>query len=152
MHSLWVGLLALSAPATAVALPEQDAGAELAKMVQEAQKAGIERHDLRQYLSVWSDDAKRIEGRTEQPDTYDAVLPRAQLEATRTLLYAVPPPKGVKAEFADVRTNVQGDSATVRYRLMVSEPGSGETTEELFRLRRKDGKWQVVENRSWLIE
>jgi hypothetical protein len=154
MRSRWHGVVALGLLALGCEAPEQNgaAGAEAAKMIQEAQNAGFAKHDLETYLSMWRDDAKRIEGRTETPDRYDTVLTSAQLEATCKLRFAVPPPKGVKVEFKDVRTEVKGDSAVVRYRATVSQPGRAETVDEVVRLRRKDGKWKAYENRSWPVE
>jgi hypothetical protein len=154
MRSQWGSVLALGLLGSGCAASAQNgaAGADLAKMVQECQKAGYEKHDLESYLSIWSADAKRIEGRTETPDKYDTVLTRAQLEATCKLRFAVPPPKGVTVEFKDVRAEVKGDGATVRYRVTIRQPRRAETADEIFRLRRKAGKWKVYENRSWPVE
>ena len=134
--------------------PAQDdpEGLKLAKMIQDSQQEGFGKHDLKKYLSIWSDDAKLIEGRTAKPDKYDTVLTLAQLEATRKLRFAVPAPKGITMEFKDVHTEVKGDEATVRYRATIRFTGGSETADEVFRLRRKDGEWKVYENRSWPVE
>jgi hypothetical protein len=154
MRRLLVGMMALGFLATGCEGPAQNdpAGAELAKKIQESLEGGFERHDLEALLSVRGDDAKRIEGRTEKPDKFDTVLTRAQLEATHKLRFAVPPPKGAKVEFKDVQAEVKRDEATVRFRMTVKQPRRTETTDETFRLRRKDGKWKVYENRSWPVE
>jgi tetratricopeptide (TPR) repeat protein len=127
-------------------------GAELAKIVQASQQAGYEKHDLPAYLSIWADDARSISGRTEKPDKYDTVLTRAQVEAIARLRFAVPPPKGAKVEFKDVQTEVKRDEVTVRYRVSIRQPRRRETSDEIFRLQKKDGKWKVVEHRSWPVE
>ena len=40
----------------------------------------------------------------------------------------------------------------MRYRVTISQTRRGETADEVFRLRRKDGKWKVHEHRSWPVE
>ena len=154
MRASWVGVIVLGVLASGCGGPAKgdDEGPKLATMIQESQKAGFEKHDLKEYLAIWSDDAKLIEGRSEKPDKYDTALTRAQIEATRKLLFAVPPPKGIKMEFENVKTEVKGDEATVRYRTTLREPKQSMTVDEVFRLRRKDGKWKVFENRSWPVE
>lgn len=161
MRNLWVGMMALGLLVTGCEAPAKNdeapakndaAGAGLAKMIQESQQAGFERHDLETFLSIWTDDARWIHGRTEKADKNDTVLTRAQMEATARLRFAVPAPKGVKVAFKDVQTEVKGDDATVRYRVTISQPGRAETTDDVFRLRRKDGKWKIYEHRSWPVE
>lgn len=154
MRSLLVGAMVLGSLATGCEGPAKNdpTGAGLAKRIQESQQGGLERHDLEMFLSIWGDDAKRIEGRTEKPDKYDTVLTRTQLEATYKLRFAVPPPKSVNVEFKDLQTQVKGDDATVHCRVTIKQPRRTETTDEVFHLRRKDGKWQVYENRSWPVE
>jgi hypothetical protein len=150
----WCGVTALASLVTGCDAPTKDdsAGVALAKMIQESQKAGFEKHDLKAYLAIWSNNAKVIEGRTETPDKYDTVLTLEQVEATRRLRFAVPAPKDVKMEFKDVQTEVKGDRATVRYRATISQPRRAETADEVFRLRREAGEWKVYENRSWPVE
>jgi tetratricopeptide (TPR) repeat protein len=64
----------------------------------------------------------------------------------------VPPPKDREMKFENVKTAIKGDEATVTYRATIREPKHSMTADEVFRLRRKDGKWQVYENRSWPIK
>jgi hypothetical protein len=151
MRASCIGVIMLaigcSGPANA-----DDEGPKLATMIQQSQKAGFEKHDLKEYLSIWSDDVKMIQGRSEKSDKYDTVLTRAQIEATRKLRFAVPPPKDLTMEFQNVKTEVKGDEAAVRYRATIRMPAMSMTEDEIFRLRRRDGKWKVYENRSWPIE
>jgi tetratricopeptide (TPR) repeat protein len=154
MRSLPVCMIAMGLLVTGCETQAKNdaAGEDLAKMIQESQQAGFERHDLEAFLTIWTDDARWSEGRTEKADKYDTVLTRGQIEATYKLRFAVQAPKGVKVEFKDLQTETNGDEATVRYRVTISQPRRAETADEVFRLRRKDGKWKVYEHRSWPVE
>jgi hypothetical protein len=145
-------LIVLSLPWLVVAAADQDEAAAVARLVQETQRAGFERHDFDKYMTLWADDAKIIVARGEKPGRHDLTLSRAQIEATRRVLFRADPPKDVKMTFANVRPEVDGDSATVRYRTTIGIKDYVETVAEVFRLRKKDGHWQAVENRAWPIE
>jgi tetratricopeptide (TPR) repeat protein len=154
MRSPWRGVMVAALLAAGCGAPTKDDadGAALAKRIQESQKAGFEKHDLKAYLSIWTNDAKVIEGRAETPDKYDTVLTRDQVEATRRLRFAVPAPKDLTMVFKDVQTEVKGDRATVRYRATIKQPRRAETADEIFLLRREAGEWKAYENRSWPVE
>jgi hypothetical protein len=135
-----------------------ESAADLAKMVQDANKLGWVRHDADGFFAIWADHSKRVEGRTSTPDKYDTTLTRKQFGAVTRLCYAVPPPNGVFLTFEDVQSEIKGDTATVQF-TMIARPAETYfgprrtlTTGELFHLKRTDGKWRVEENRSWPIE
>jgi hypothetical protein len=160
MRTTRVGLLAIGLLAIGCTSPVDNHAVdnELAEMIQDALKAGHQRHDVETYLSIWSDNAKQIDGRTEKPDSYDTILTREQFEAICKLRFAVPPPEGVAVNFENVRTEVKFDEATVRHRVSVKPAelfwgiARATTTDQVFRLRRKEGKWQIYESRSWPVE
>lgn len=51
------------------------------KLVQDSQRAGHIKHDLDKYMSMWTDDAKIIIGRSEKAGPYDVTIPRKEFEA-----------------------------------------------------------------------
>lgn len=135
-----------------VAAEADEEAAAVARLVQESQRAGFERHDFDKYLTLWADDAKVIVGRSEKPGAHDTTISRAQIEATRRVLFRAEPPKEVKLTFANVRPEIDGDQATVRYRSTLRTKETEETVDEIFRLRKKDGRWKAFENRAWPVE
>jgi hypothetical protein len=144
-------LIVLSLASHVVAV-DKDEAAAVARLVQETQRAGFERHEFDKYMTLWADDAKIIVARSEKPGRHDMTLSRAQIEATRRVMFRADPPKDSKMTFANVRPEVDGDSATVRYRSTIGSKEYVETVDEVFRLRKKDGRWQAFENRAWPIE
>src|SRR5262245_34068145 len=103
MRNVAIGILA-SCLLIAGCAPPRDGGdgAELATMIQEAQKAGWQKHDAAGYFAVWGDDGKKIEGRTATPDKFDTVLTRQQFEDVTRMRLAVPAPYGIMVTFSDV--------------------------------------------------
>jgi len=131
---------------------EDEEGTAIIKMVQESQRAGRERGDVAGYMAIWTADAKIILARSEKPGKFDTVMTRPQFEALARLLYRGPRPKGVEMEFANERVHVSGDKAVMRYRTILKQGGGVATADEIFRLRKTNGKWAVFENRYWPVE
>lgn len=154
---LVLGLITFAGTGCAPPFANQD-GADIVKMIQEAQKAGWVRHDANGYFAIWTGDARRIEGRMETPDKHDNTVFRDKYEAVTLLRFAVPAPNGVFLTFDDVKAEVHGDTATIQFRMTMKPaetyfgPRRTLTTGELFRLRRLGRNWWVEENRSWPIE
>jgi hypothetical protein len=121
------------------------------KTVFDAQLAGWERHSIGPYMAQWSDDARVIVGRSENPGKYDLVLSRDQLEATRRMLFQDKP--SLKLVFENARVEVKGNKAVLRVQTTWKVKGSPEfsqAVQEVYRLRRTGGGWKVWENRAWL--
>jgi hypothetical protein len=127
-------------------------------MIQEAQKAGWQKHDAAGYFAIWGDDGKKVEGRTATPDKFDTVLTRQQFEEVTRMRLAVPAPYGIMVTFSDVQYEVKQDAATVSFKMSLkpAEMYFGWrktlTTGDSFHLRRVDGKWRIEEHRSWPID
>jgi tetratricopeptide (TPR) repeat protein len=121
-------------------------------LVQEAQRAGFAKHDFKQYMTMWADDAKIIVGRFDKPDANDTTYNRTQIEATRGTLFRASAAKDASLSFTNIRPEVDGDQATLKYRSTYRIGDTVETFEEVFRLRRKDGAWTAFENRAWPVE
>jgi tetratricopeptide (TPR) repeat protein len=146
-------LLPVALSLSGVGLTEAADEAEaISRLVQESQRAGFERHDFDKYMAIWSDDAKIILGRSEKPDAHDTTYTRAQIAATRRTRFRADASKDFKLTFANVRPEIDGDQATLKYRSTYRTAEIVETLDEVFRLRKKDGNWKVFENRAWPVE
>jgi hypothetical protein len=58
--------LILFSLASVVVAADKDDAASVARLVQETQRAGFERHDFDKYMTLWADDAKIIVARSEK--------------------------------------------------------------------------------------
>lgn len=123
---------------------------EIHKVVFEAQRAGHIRRDLAKYMSQWTDDARIVVGRSEQPGDYDWSLDRAQIEATRTLQFQEPSVVR-NVEFQNPRVTFEDDVATMRVDVQVAYPDAAASMSEIYKLRRTDAGWRVFENRWWRV-
>jgi tetratricopeptide (TPR) repeat protein len=134
-------------------------GVDALQRAQEALKAGYQRHDASEFFSIWSADAKKIEGRSEKPDKFDTTLTRAQFESVRKLQWAAPPLPNVEVNFDEVSNATLNDNmASVRFKLTVKPaetyygPMRSVTSGESIRFQMINGQWRVIEWRSWPIE
>ena len=105
-------------------------------------------------MAIWAPDAKLIAGRSATPDKYDSERTRPQIEAVGRLKYAsgLPAPKDVKFDFDNVHVDVAGNMAVLRYRSILKQDGAAGISDEIYKLRKVEGKWQVYENRFWPVE
>jgi hypothetical protein len=155
--SLSIGLALLS-PLAGCAPTDDATSRRLVNLVQDALKSGYERHDASGYFAIWADDGKKIEGRSAKPDKFDTALLRAQLESVRKLQWAIPPQASIKVQIQDESKEIQGDLATLRFRLTLAPAETyfgwmrSVTSAEAVRLRLTNGQWRVIEWRSWPIE
>jgi len=123
---------------------------EIHKVVFDAQRAGQMRTDLATYMAQWTDDARVIVARSEQPSDLDYSLDLAQIGATRKLQFQEPSVARA-VEFSNPRVTFEGEVATLRVDVHVGYPDSAELVSEIYRLRRTDAGWRVFENRWWWI-
>ncbi len=123
---------------------------EIHKVVFEAQRAGQLRTDLAEYMSQWTDDARIIVARSEEPSELDWSLDRAQIEATRKLQFQEPSVARA-VEFQNPRVSFEGEVATLRVDVHVGYPDAAELVSEIYKLRLTDDGWRVFENRWWRI-
>lgn len=123
---------------------------EIHKVVFEARRAGQMRTDLTKYMSQWTDDARIIVARSEQPSELDWILDRTQIEATRKLQFK-DPSVARAVEFRNPRVTFEGEVATLRVDVHVGYPDATELVSEIYKLRRTDDGWRVFENRWWWI-
>lgn len=140
-------------PSSAADAKDEEAK-EIARLVQESQRSGRERGDGVGFMAIWSHDAKLIAARSEKPGQFDSEITYSQLEALSRLKCGVglPVPKDVKYEFTNVNVDISGDKAVLRYRSLLKQNGGTASTDEIYRLRKIDGKWKAYENRFWPAE
>ena len=124
----------------------------ITKLVQESQRAGIQRHDYAGAMAIWAADAKAIGGRTEKPGEYDTVITRSQSEALARLTYPGTPAEGLTFEFTNERVQISGNRAVLRYHSTRRTLDVVRISDEIFRLRKTDDKWEVYQNRFWPVE
>jgi hypothetical protein len=125
--------------------------AAIAKLVQESQRAGIERHDFDAYMAIWLDDAKLITARTKVDSLHDRVMTRGQIEECARIKYRAPA-KGMRLTFSQVDVAICANHALLRYVSTLETKGSLAVAEEIFRLRKTDTGWKVTLNRYWPVE
>lgn len=126
---------------------------QIVKLVQDAQRAGFERHDFDAYISIWAPNAKLVAGRSRVKGKYDFAMDYEQIRATRAFRFSETPARGVKVEFLNARVKVDGDRAELAYQAKVAaEDGYLERVNEIYKLQKLDGVWKVIENRYWLAE
>ncbi|MBY0525397.1 MAG: DUF4440 domain-containing protein [Gemmataceae bacterium] len=145
-------LTLLAVPLTGMPRAWADDGSDIVKLVQDSQRAGIERHEFDGYITIWAADAKLVYSRAETASVYDTIWSRAQLEATVRTKCRAERPKDVKLTYENVRTEVAGDRAVLRCRTTKRAAEGTSIADEVFQLRRTDAGWKVFENRFWLIE
>jgi WD40 repeat protein len=132
--------------------PELDADERAIRdAVLRADYLGWMSHDLRAYLAIRADDVRVTQGRGEEPDRHDQTLDRSQLEAIRRIQFGGPLPNLVHRSYEDVRVQVEGDRASLRFRLVLEENEGFEEQASLFHLRRTPGGWQIFAERGWLL-
>jgi len=131
---------------------EAEEAAAIIKLVQEAQRAAALRHDQAKAEAIWAADAKLIGARTEKPDECDTVMTRSQSEALARLISPGAPPEGLTFEFTNERVQISGNRAVLRYRGTRESKDVLRVSDEIFRLRKIDGRWEVYENRFWPVE
>jgi len=130
---------------------EDAEAAAIVKMVQKSQRSGVVRRDLAGYMAIWTADGKIVLARSEKPGKYQTVMTRPQFEALGRLRYRGPRPER-ELEFTNERVDISGDRAVLRYRSLLKEGGRVVIADEIFRLRKSNGKWAVYENRCWPVE
>ncbi len=122
------------------------------KAVLGPQEAGWARHDFKEYMTQWADDAKIVGGRHEQAGKHDLVLDRKQIESTRRLLMHGKPAADHKVTFADVQVKVDKDEAELRVRTTRHFGKDYMTFAEVYRLRKTPAGWKVYLNRAWTLK
>ena len=122
----------------------------VAKTVFDAQRAGFVRHDIKAYMSQWTDDAKLVGGRRDTPELYDFTMNRKQIESSRRMLFQGKPAI-TKVDFEVDDVKVEDDRATLRVRSTSHFDGGTVQVGEIYRLRKTGEGWKVFENRWWLI-
>jgi hypothetical protein len=121
------------------------------KAVLGPQEAGWGRHDLKTYMTQWTDDARIIAGRAEQPGKFDFNLDRKQIEATRRLHFHGKPPEKRKITFANVKVTVKDEEAELRCRSTLANEDEQYVSDEIYRLRKTPAGWKVYLNRGWFV-
>jgi Tol biopolymer transport system component len=115
------------------------------------EELGWVKHDLAAYLAGFTDDARALDGRTEEPGPRDVVLDRRRLEAVRRLQFQGPQGE-VTSAVEDVKTQVDGDRATLQCRSVGQREGGYFVFGARYRLRRTAGGWKITESRGCLLE
>lgn len=123
---------------------------EIIAVVTDSQKAGFEKHDIEAYLAPWSSDAKLISGRGPDAGPHDLVLDRSQIEATKRLRFTGQAPD-IPFNPIDPIVTLDGDTAQLQWTMNSGTDEYVESVDELYKLRRTDGVWEVYENRFWNV-
>lgn len=133
--------------------PEPVSEAEvIVKTIEQAMRAGLQRHDLGAYMSLWADDATLVVARRETKGRYDLSLTRAQIEASRKVRFSVPPVTNFAIEFADADVKVEGDQATMTWLVATDVGGVDAKIAEHYELRKTATGWKVTLNRYWPVQ
>ncbi len=121
-------------------------------MVMEAQRAGIERHDLGFYMNQWADTAETVLARGPKSGHYDRVLTYGQIETTSEQRFYGKAPAGRKLTFSDVLVTPRGAEVVVEWTATITDSDGYEVNREVFKLRRVKGHWKVVQQRFWPLK
>jgi WD40 repeat protein len=116
-----------------------------------AEEDGWLRHDLAGFLRLRAEDDHEVDGRAEQPDKYDVVLNRAQLEALRRIQFRYAPYPDVRTTNEDMRAEIQGDQAVLRWDGTVQNGDWFKTWRTVGHLRKTIQGWKLFSCRSWPI-
>lgn len=130
--------------------PEEMKG--IVAAVQQSQKAGFEKHDLKTYMATWADTATFVGGRSDKPNKYDISLNRDQIEATRKVLFRGPSTDKVQMRFSEERSEYKDDTVIIRWTVELTFPRAKQRTGERYEMIRSDDGWKISTNRSWIIE
>ncbi len=130
---------------------EARAQEEIKETLFRALEAGWVRHDLTTYLRLLADDAREVAGRGEQPDASDVVLDRAQIEAVRRVQFRYAPSPDLRSGNENVRVEIQGDRAVVRWDGTVQIDEWFKTWRNVAHLRKTPQGWKLYASRTWPI-
>jgi hypothetical protein len=148
-----------SSTATAAATASASAAPKLGKLDEAAvqntviagMKAGLERHDLTAYMLVWATDARLALARSEAPGPYEVKLRRADIEQTKQVRFAGPPPD-VTLSFEDTKVSFEKGQAKLSWTLVATSKDMIEKSGEMYLLRKVGTAWRITRNRVWPIE
>ncbi|MDA1014979.1 MAG: DUF4440 domain-containing protein [Planctomycetota bacterium] len=152
---VFIALLAvtLQSAETRVNVDNLTVAREIISTVINAQTAGFERGDFEAYMSMWTADAKIVCGRGPKPGKFESVTAGTDIAKTRRMRISSIPKDLLKVTYENVSVNVDGDSATLDTvaQVDVGKDGDQEVVHEVYRLKKIDGKWRVLENRYWPV-
>ena len=118
-------------------------------MVMNAQRAGVERHDLGFYMDQWTDDAEMVLGRGSHTTRYDRNFTRGQIETVAEQRFHGSVPAGRKLKFTEVSVTPVGEEVHLEWTATLHESDGFEAVREVYKLRLQGGKWKVHHNRFW---
>ncbi len=154
----WLGLgLALLTACGRISTEDSSDGTDdirhVIESLKDSQVAGVERHDLPAYLSVFAGEATLTVGRGPWPGPFDRTLAMPAIVATRTERFYAPPPGEVRLRHRDVEIQAEAGRLIVRWLAeRVAEDGI-EVVREVFVLRparpAEGSGWLIVHNRLW---
>ncbi len=125
---------------------------DIIRLVQDAQRAGFERHDLDGYMAMWAKDATLVGHRVRGGDAHDFTLTYAQIQATKRLHFTGRA-RGLFLGFTDVRVRVEGAKATLTWLATISADGKVlEKVHETYLMRRTKAGWRCVRNSYYLVD
>jgi WD40 repeat protein len=139
----------LGDPAAASAAAREEEAVKDA--VFQAQEGGWMRHDLAAYLRPWTEDAREVIGRREEPEESDVVLDRARIEAVRRVQFRYTPSPDMRSGNENVRVEIQGDLAVIRWDGTVQIDEWFKTWRNVGHLRKTPQGWKLYASRGWPI-
>lgn len=147
-------LLIFTIATTSIACSDEpnDEKTAIADFVFRHQRAGQEDGNLDVYMAQWAEDAKLIFGRGPEPDRHDVEHNLDQIRATRKLYFSPPRAEKTKLRHEKATVSIETNEAELRLAAVVDEDGMRTTNGEIYKLRKRDGRWLVYEQRYWLIE
>jgi hypothetical protein len=146
---------ALAEAKSLISLPQFDEkqAADLASIKQVAygpHQAGWYRHDLKTWMSQWTDDALSINGGSAVADEHDVVLTRQQLKETRQLRFQGRPESIERFTIDNIEVDLSGNEATLKGQITIVFPGAFLTFQQTMKLRRTDDGWRIQQRRTWV--
>jgi hypothetical protein len=144
-------LLCFAAPA----LSAPDPGEALLRDLKRAERAGFERHDLKAFMAMMTDDVSWVRGRREVADEHDVKLDAKMLRELMALRWKRPPTGRPRMYFHDEEVEVDGAKAVVQVDVTRQFFGGSDAGKRRYELERmgkgKAARWKVRRVREWLL-
>lgn len=135
--------------AAAAEVPQRTEEDRIARLIKTAEREGFEHHELERALAIFAPEASVVIGRRAEPDEHDVKMDLGGLRGTLIRRHRLSPSKQQQLFFRDVEVQITGEAATM-IAVVTREHHTGREELKLrYRLARRDGRWQVVERRSW---